>query len=156
MLGLLLARRLNIIRRPFEIYGQYVLTQQDVSNSKLIRDLIQLLVNNILRMLFPTLHLSFLDVSIENVRISESRLAIHGTANIAESQAGVPFALLTGVGLAGDGHIVYLDKPDLVLNPQAVLPVKVSPLHTIHGASIGRRIGDELISSHHHRHHRYH
>lgn len=28
VLGLLLARRLNIIRRPFEICGQYVLTQQ--------------------------------------------------------------------------------------------------------------------------------
>lgn len=28
VLGLLLARRLNVIRRPFEIFGQYVLTQQ--------------------------------------------------------------------------------------------------------------------------------
>lgn len=28
VLGLLLARRLNVIRRPFEILGQYVLTQQ--------------------------------------------------------------------------------------------------------------------------------
>lgn len=42
--------------------------KQDVSASKLIRDLIQLLVNNVLRTLFPSLHLTFFDVAIGQVR----------------------------------------------------------------------------------------
>ena len=139
LLALLLARRLSVIRRPFEIFGQYVLTQQDVSASKLIRDMIQLLVNNVLRTLFPSLHLTFFDVSIDHVRISNQKLAILGTANIAESDGGMPFTLLTGVGLAGDGHIVYLDNPELVLNPDAPLPVKV-PLGSIRAFDVD--IGD--------------
>lgn len=61
---LLVARRLNVLRRPFEIFGRYVLTQVDVQDSKLIRDLIQLLVNNVLKALFPSLHLTFFDVSV--------------------------------------------------------------------------------------------
>lgn len=140
LLALLLARRLSLIRRPFEVWGQYVLTQQDVSASKLIRDMVQLLVNNVLRTLFPSLHLTFFDVSIDSVQISPLRkLAVYGTANIAESDAGMPFTLLTGVGLAGDGHIVYLDKPELVLNPQTTLPVKV-PLGSIRAFDVD--IGD--------------
>jgi hypothetical protein len=122
---LLVARRLNVLRRPFEIFGRYLLTQRDVQDSKLIRDLIQLLVNNVLKALFPSLHLTFFDVSVDGVRLTGEKLAIHGTANIAESENGVSFALLTGVGLAGDGHILYLDKPELVLNPESKLPVKV-------------------------------
>jgi len=38
-----------------------------VSASKLIRDLIQLLVNNVMRTLFPSLHLTFFDVAIDQV-----------------------------------------------------------------------------------------
>lgn len=122
---LLVARRLNVLRRPFEIFGRYVLTQRDVQESKLIRDLIQLLVNNVLKALFPSLHLTFFDVSVDAVNITGPKLAIHGTANIAESENGVSFVLLTGVGLSGDGHILYLDQPELVLNPESKLPVKV-------------------------------
>jgi hypothetical protein len=140
LLALLLARRLSLIRKPFEVCGEYVLTQQDVSASKLIRDMVQLLVNNVLRTLFPSLHLTFFDVSIDSVRISPRRkLAVHGTANVAESASGMPFTLLTGVGLAGDGHIVYLDDPELVLNPKAPLPVKV-PLGSIRAFDVD--IGD--------------
>lgn len=62
-----------------------------------------------------------------------------GTASIAESEDGMPFTLLTGVGLAGDGHIVYLDNPELVLNPDAPLPVKV-PLGSIRAFDVD--IGD--------------
>ena len=39
-----------------------------MSASKLIRDLIQLLVNTVLRTLFPSLHLTFFDVAIGQVR----------------------------------------------------------------------------------------
>lgn len=139
LLTLLIARRLNVIRKPFEIFGEYVLTQQDVSNSKLIRDLIQALVNTVLRALFPSLHLTFFDVAVDSVRITNHKLAIHGTANIAESAGGMPFVLLTGVGLAGEGHVIYLDKPELILNPEAKLPVKV-PLGSIRAFDVD--IGD--------------
>ena len=73
------------------------------------------------------------------VRIRDGKLAIMGTASIAEAEDGMPFTLLTGVGLAGDGHIVYLDSPELVLNPEAPLPIKV-PLGTIRAFDVD--IGD--------------
>jgi hypothetical protein len=140
LLTLLIARRLNVIRKPFEIFGEYVLTQQDVSNSKLIRDLIQALVNTVLRALFPSLHLTFFDVAVDSVRITNHKLAIHGTANIAESAGGMPFVLLTGVGLAGEGHVIYLDKPELILNPEAKLPVKVRGERGSSGSLPWRRV----------------
>lgn len=139
------------------------------------------------------------------MRIRDQKLAIMGTASIAEAEDGMPFTLLTGVGLAGvrrrlcvfcvfcvcvcgggderlwiraadpsasrcrmtstcliradpptpnpkphpkppninprkqDGHIVYLDNPELVLNPDAPLPVKV-PLGSIRAFDVD--IGD--------------
>lgn len=68
---------------------------------------------------------------VDGVNITGQKLAIRGTATVAESGNGVSFALLTGVGLAGDGHILYLDKPELVLNPESKLPVKVGPLSDV-------------------------
>lgn len=81
------------------------------------------------------------------MNITGQKLAIRGTATVAESGNGVSFALLTGVGLAGDGHILYLDKPELVLNPESKLPVKVSPLSDLMtmwgvGGGCGERRGE--------------
>jgi hypothetical protein len=141
MLGLLIARRLNVVRRPFEIFGDYVLTQQDVSTSKLIRDLVQLLVNTILKSLFPSLHLTFFDVAVDSVRIKNQKLAIHGTANIAESDKGLDFVLYTGIGRSGEGHVLYLDQPEIVLNPDAKVPLKVSFLTSL--SSLDRLLSTE-------------
>lgn len=47
-----------------------------MSASKLIRDLIQLLVNNVMRTLFPSLHLTFFDVAIDQVRLCVYRLCV--------------------------------------------------------------------------------
>jgi hypothetical protein len=48
-----------------------------VSASKLIRDLIQLLVNNVMRALFPSLHLTFFDVAIDQVRQTNTHKHTH-------------------------------------------------------------------------------
>lgn len=47
-----LFQNLQSIRKPYKIYGDFLLTQADIINSKFIRNLIQLLVNTILERVF--------------------------------------------------------------------------------------------------------
>ena len=43
-----LFQNMQSIRKPYKMHGDFLLTQADIVNSKLIRNLIQLLVNTIL------------------------------------------------------------------------------------------------------------
>ena len=47
-----LFQNLQSLRKPYKIYGDFLLTQADIINSKFIRNLIQLLVNTILERVF--------------------------------------------------------------------------------------------------------
>lgn len=115
----------NIIKKPYIIYADLLFTQEDIINSKLIRNLIQLLVDTILERVLTTKKI--LSASIRKVTINDRRLTASGTAKLLSDNpldvglASLDFEVSTGAGMRDHGQTLYLRDMQVVLNPDSIL-----------------------------------
>jgi hypothetical protein len=79
-----LFQNLQTLRKPYVIHADFTFTQQDIINSKLFRDLIQLLVNLILEKIFAANRI--VSASIRKVTINTCRIATQGTVKLQLTQ----------------------------------------------------------------------
>eukprot|EP00638_Chattonella_subsalsa_P008147 CAMPEP_0117755188 /NCGR_PEP_ID=MMETSP0947-20121206/13297_1 /TAXON_ID=44440 /ORGANISM="Chattonella subsalsa, Strain CCMP2191" /LENGTH=351 /DNA_ID=CAMNT_0005574463 /DNA_START=162 /DNA_END=1214 /DNA_ORIENTATION=+ len=119
-------RQSRALKKPMEVYGEIYLTQEDVVESPAIRktaqNLINILVQKALKML-PQFS-EVLAVAVKRVAIQGKRLAFSGTVNTAVTNS-IPFCVKTGLRIRESGHVVILDKPELVVNAGTALELKV-------------------------------
>lgn len=122
----LLFQNLQTLRKPYRIYGDFLLTQSDIVNSKLIRNLIQLLVNTILEKVMAQAS-GVLKVSVNKVTIRDRRLHAQGEVEVVSSTGlgivpPITYEVSTGAQQRdSDKHIVYLNDIRVVLNPDSAL-----------------------------------
>ena len=117
-----LFQEMQSLRTPYEIYGEFFLTQSDIVNSRFIKRVFKNIVDIVIK---RALRLSrdILDCDIKRVTIRGKKIYLHGEADIFRTEGGaiVPFEISTGVGLRGFGQVVYLSDLTLILNPESVL-----------------------------------
>jgi len=124
-----LFERLQSLRKPYRIYGDFLLTQSDIVNSKFIRSLIQLLVNTILERVLQASEI--LSVSIRKVTIRNRRLFAQGSVSSSVASSNIiNFEVSTGAGVRSNGRVIYLKDIQVVLNPDSVLRAAVPILLT--------------------------
>lgn len=111
-----------ILRKSYEIYGDFVLTQEDIINSKFIRGLIQILADTILQRVFGVDSKDMLRISIRRVSINMRRIYIIGDAVLANNMiTSMPFEISTSIGVRDNGHVIYLKDIQVVFSPENVL-----------------------------------
>ena len=139
-------RKLQAIRKPYMIYCDLLVTQEDIINSKFIRGLIQLLVNTILERVFLNAN-KILSASIRKVTINSRRINAQGTAKLLSNSpdgsglASVDFEVSTSAGMKEEGQILYLKDIQVVLNPDSILRTIVPIVTT---APIDVDLGDDF------------
>eukprot|EP01041_Mallomonas_annulata_P010927 gene10927-22810_t len=121
----LLFQDLHFLRKPYQIVADFVFTQNDIVNSKIIRDWIQLLVDTIISQVLSDPAGLVLKVAIKRVTIRSRRIYVHGEADIASTGTTVPFEISTGAGVRGNGQVVFLRDIQVVLNPDSFLRTSV-------------------------------
>lgn len=122
------------VRKPYAIYFDALLTQQDIVNSQVIRNLIQLLVDIIFERVLNVG--GVLDAKIAKVTIHSRRISIKGTAELKKENrntrflltnsvlgldGAVDFEVSTGVGVRKNGQTLYLKDIQVALNPDSSL-----------------------------------
>ena len=127
---------LQSLRKPYEIYGDFLLKQQDIVNSKFIRDVLQRLADTVLQKALR-LSDSVFSLEIRRVTIRERRLYIKGDADFGNGGAIVPFEISTSTGVRSEGQVVYLKEITLVLNPESALRTSVPVLTPYIDVDIG-------------------
>jgi hypothetical protein len=141
---------LQSLRHPYKIYGDFLLTQDDIINSPFIRNLIQLLMKTILeRVLSATLSASrkgILTVDINRVMILNRRLVAQGDLLVPSLEdAGLvnkmSFEISTGAGVR-DSQVIYLRDIEVVLNPDNAFLRTILPIQNLLSAPIDVDIGD--------------
>ena len=120
---------LQSLRTPYDIYGDFLLTQSDIINSKFIRNVIQHLVNIVIKRALK-LSREVLDCEIKRVTIRGKRIYIYGEADVGKGGAIMPFEISTGVGVREGGQVVYLRDLNFCLNPESVLRTEVPVITT--------------------------
>lgn len=139
-----LFQNLQCMRKPYVIFADLLFTQHDIINSKVIRNLIQLLVNTILERVFLTNKI--LSASIRKVTINARRINASGTANLLSDRpndsglASVDFEVSTGVAIKDNGQTLYLRDIQVAINPDSILRT-VMPILTT--APIDIDLGDD-------------
>jgi hypothetical protein len=123
---------LQSLRRPYQIYGDFLLTQSDIVNSKFIRNLIQLLVNTILERVLKISDETFFRVNIKKVSIRQRRLFAQGEVSTSGKTGAtlMNFEVSTGAGVRDDGQVIFLRDIQVVLNPDSILRAAVPILLT--------------------------
>jgi len=117
------------LRQPYELIGDFNLTQSDIINSKFIRNIFQFLVTTVIKraLKLPT---DILDLEIKRVMIRKQRIFIYGEADLVEGGAIVPFEISTSMGTRAQGQVIFLRDSELVLNPESVLRTAVPVITT--------------------------
>ena len=120
-----LFRNLQALRKPYQIYADFLLTQSDVVNSKMIKNLLQTLVDLIFKLgVVTTFFQSIAQIpnvnegikaKVKRVSIRERRLFVNGEAQL--SSGSLPFEISTGVGLRAGGQVIFLKDIEVVINP---------------------------------------
>jgi len=109
------------LRTPYKLSGDLLLTQEDIVRSKFIRDLIQLLVNTVLRNALTPAN-EFVSVVVKRVYISSRRLfAIGEVMPAGVGAAAMPFEVSLALGVREEGQVVYLRDIQVALNPENVI-----------------------------------
>jgi hypothetical protein len=106
---------LQSLRRSYQIYGDFLLTQSDVVNSKLFRNLLQMLVDLIFKLgIVSTIFKAIAQVdnevkaTVKRVSIRSRRLYVNGEAEL--TSGSLPFELSTGAGIRENGNFLSLYK----------------------------------------------
>eukprot|EP00981_Chlorochromonas_danica_P007085 scaffold1551_cov164-Ochromonas_danica.AAC.13 len=100
------------VKKPYVIYADLLLTQQDIINSKVIRNLIQLLVNTILERILQ--NDKILSASVRKVTIYARRINAQGTVKVLSDRVddssliSLDFEISTGAGMRDNGHVLFL------------------------------------------------
>lgn len=118
---------LQSLRKPYKVCGDFLLTQSDIVNSKLIRGLLQMLVDLIFKLGIITSFFkaiaqvdgNSLKATVKRVSIRSRRLYVNGEAEL--TAGSLPFELSTGAGLRENGHVIFLKDIEVVINPDSVL-----------------------------------
>lgn len=103
---------LQSVKKPYVIYADLLLTQQDIINSKVIRNLIQLLVNTILERILQ--NDKILSASVRKVTINARRINAQGTVKVLSDRVddssliSLDFEISTGAGMRDNGHVLFL------------------------------------------------
>lgn len=110
------------LRTPYKLSGDLLLTQEDIVRSKFIRDLIQLLVNTILRNALTPAN-EFVNVVVKRVYINSRRLFAIGEImpSVVGDSAAMPFEVSLSLGVREEGQVVYLRDIQVALNPENVI-----------------------------------
>lgn len=120
-----LFQNLQAVRKPYVLYADLLFTQQDIINSKVIRNLIQMLVNTILGRVFSTNKV--ISASIRKVSINARRLIAQGTAKLLSDKpndsalASVDFEVSTSAAIHDEGQTLFLQDVQVTLNPDSIL-----------------------------------
>lgn len=145
-----LFQNLQSLRHPYKIYGDFLLTQDDISNSPFIRHVIQVLMKTILeRVLAATLSASrkgILTVNISRVMILNRRLVAQGDLLVPSLEdAGLvnkmSFEISTGAGVR-DSQVIFLRDIEVVLNPDNAFLRTILPIQNLLSAPIDVDIGE--------------
>eukprot|EP01038_Epipyxis_sp_PR26KG_P003955 gene3955-5672_t len=119
-----LFQNLQAVRKPYAVYCDMIFTQLDVVNSKLIKNLFQLLSNTILNQVFSQAS-TILSVTVKKVYVDSRRISLQGVTKILSDNpndlSGVPFEVSTSVGVRENGQIVYLKDIQVVLYPDSII-----------------------------------
>ena len=126
---------MNVLKKDYTISAEFVLTQSDIVNSKIIRELIQLLADTLLKGNFN----SIVKVTVKKVIIASLRIFIYGDALTPYPDISVPFELSTGIGTRTQLNrpVVFLKNLELIVNRLSV------PLFL--GAPIDIDLGENCI-----------
>ena len=145
-------------RRPYQIYGDFRLTQSDIVNSTIIRNLLQMLVDLIFKLKivynilapFAQIDENGLQAKVKRVSIRSRRLFVNGDAALPSGR--LPFEISTGAGLRDEGHTVFLKDIEVVLNPDTALRTSiVIPLSNVVDVDIGEECSlDNLVIANKH------
>ena len=113
------------LRRPMAIFGDIRFTESDVTESTMVRDLVEKLVNIILTSPLPSWMREGLQVGeIDAVEISETnRIRVRG--RLSTEGFSPPFSVSFGASIRGAGHVVVFDEFDLFLTPTYANVIKV-------------------------------
>ena len=149
-----LFQNLQSLRTPYRLSGDLLLSQEDILQSKFIRDLIQLLTNTILSSALSQ-SAGLISVNVTSVSIRGRR--IHASGDVwptsAGSGAAMGFEISLGAGVRDEGQVVYLRDIRVVLNPSVTLlrtsfPIPLSsPIDIDLGPDC--RLDSLVISDHH-------
>mmetsp|Transcript_18367 Transcript_18367/g.30778 ORF Transcript_18367/g.30778 Transcript_18367/m.30778 type:complete len:398 (-) Transcript_18367:338-1531(-) len=149
-----LFKNAQAIRKPYTLYCDLLLTQQDIVKSTFIRNLIQLLVDTILERVIGGQNI--VGISVEEVRIHSRRIHAKGVARLLpdtttsgrpvstvrreqrekgkvhssndEGLISLPFEVSTGIGVKEGGHHIFVKDIQVILNPDNKLLRAVVPL----------------------------
>ena len=123
-----LGNRLSL-RRPYRIYGDFLLTQSDIVNSPMIKNLFQLLLNTIFERVL-SLSSSVVSADINKVSILNRRIYATGDVNTFGDVGKVGFEVSFGIGIRREGRVIYLKDIEVALNPDSVLRASVPIIPT--------------------------
>ena len=87
----LMNKRLQAFKKPFEVSGSYVFTNNDFVASPVIRNVVQSIINT-----------KRSNIKVSRVTLQRSRVVINGVGPIGK------FQVATEIGTARDGHVVNL------------------------------------------------
>ena len=141
-----LFQNLQTVRKPYSLYCDVLLTQQDIVNSAFIRNLIQQCVDNILLKVLNTR--SIVNITIRKVTINAKRVQAVGVVSLLNEQLQKPmfgisgmskkpilggldlldFEVSTGAGVREEGQTLLLQDIQVVLNPESPLLRTVMPM----------------------------
>ena len=117
------------LRRPYRIYGDFLLTRDDIVNSPLIKNLFQLLLNTIFQRVL-SLSSSVVSADIHKVSILNRRIYATGDVNTFGDLGKVGFEVSFGIGIRREGRVIYLKDMEVALNPDSVLRTSVPIIPT--------------------------
>jgi hypothetical protein len=111
--------RLQTYKRPYRLYSDFLLTQSDIINSKLIRGLLQSLVNTILEQVLNEAK-GALRVQVKKVTMRACKLHVHGAVGIGIGDGSIGFEVALGANIRPGGQILSVRDIDVTLNPDTI------------------------------------
>lgn len=140
------------LRAPYRIFGDLLLTQNDIINSPMIRSMIQQISTTILENVLSSTFgwngsssssssgngnsnsNNILSIVIGKVLIRSRRIVVQGEVSMGLVSMGlgiddaatiIAFEVSTGAGVRNDGQVVYLKDIQVTLNPDSTLRTNV-------------------------------
>jgi hypothetical protein len=132
-----------IVNEPCQISADFTLTRSDILNSFFVRMVLQNMANALMTRILPNfrqvigltvqrcVYQSYCVGETNNlfalyrVHLKQGRLFVDGKAELVSSGTSVPFEISSALAARGNGHVLALPNPQLVLNPNTILHTQV-------------------------------
>jgi len=122
----LLFQDLHYLRKPYKIYAEFVFNVADIVNSEIIRELLQMLSENLLNTaLGDSVKGIYPEVKIQRVTLRSRRLYVSGLAKAAQVKVKSPFDLpnipfdISAAAEVFEQQIIAVKNIIVVLNPDS-------------------------------------